>query len=589
MQKVIRFLVSMLSVVVILSQVVNSASAQLRFTTRDALFFRTNSREVKTLWVKNYGSVPLTWGISGSLYKGANWNFMDEHVGTAPLAPGDSSPVYVSYEPRFSLLSDRTANCRIDIVNLSHVYDTLFASAVAVFDSSTAGVLKPDSVDFGRIYTGSHADRQMSFHNLWNHPVTLLRYRVVAINPSFFHVQPPYSFPHMLAAGDSITFNVRYAPDSLDGWPVELQMDYYAGTHYDSTANTTDTLYQTSAIHIQAQGQPQQLFASAVDFGQLSNYTILFKSITINNTSNDTLTAGTPLGLARDSAWAWLNFVNRTILPHTTKEVRAALCAHRPGPVDFVFKNAVFATGYLWPYVFDSMAIPMKADVQSPGIFNDTAHFYLFKDQQTLTPLHYYDRNIGKKLVGTYVWLNNTSEPITITQARLSVDTAFHMERPLSLPVTVPAHDSLFVSFNFYGSPIPEYDFFYLNTGVADTAMPKLSFGPFDLTQVPWLMHPVDLSRVEPIATSTSTSIMIEPNPSTGPVSIRVNGTPRQAHIEVVNELGKIVAVSNSTSWRWDAAENSPPVPNGVYIVRVTGLDAEGKQFLLKSNLILSR
>jgi hypothetical protein len=79
-------------------------------------------------------------------------------------------------------------------------------------------------------------------------------------------------------------------------------------------------------------------------------------------------------------------------------------------------------------------------------------------------------------------------------------------------------------------------------------------------------------------------SITITPNPATDFVNIISSGV-RTAEIGIYDLLGKEIASSKTTNWKWDASN----IATGSYIVRVTGESIGGDPFILSRRIIISR
>jgi hypothetical protein len=82
----------------------------------------------------------------------------------------------------------------------------------------------------------------------------------------------------------------------------------------------------------------------------------------------------------------------------------------------------------------------------------------------------------------------------------------------------------------------------------------------------------------------SNVSFTITPNPATDYVNIMSSGV-RTAEIGIYDLLGKEIASSKTTTWKWDASS----MATGSYIVRVTGESIGGEPFVLSRRIIISR
>ncbi len=90
----------------------------------------------------------------------------------------------------------------------------------------------------------------------------------------------------------------------------------------------------------------------------------------------------------------------------------------------------------------------------------------------------------------------------------------------------------------------------------------------------------------QPIAVSAAT-ISIVPNPASGPVMISVNEAAK-AEIEVFDLLGNRILNApqmGSNAYEW----NESGMANGIYIVRATGVDANGTSFVISKRMVLNK
>ena len=88
------------------------------------------------------------------------------------------------------------------------------------------------------------------------------------------------------------------------------------------------------------------------------------------------------------------------------------------------------------------------------------------------------------------------------------------------------------------------------------------------------------------VAPTANVEVAIMPNPSTGNVSIEANGA-RNLTAEIYDMLGNLVAVAKGGSqaiWNGHFGDGTVAAA-GVYIVRISGVDSQGKEFLESQKL----
>ena len=87
-----------------------------------------------------------------------------------------------------------------------------------------------------------------------------------------------------------------------------------------------------------------------------------------------------------------------------------------------------------------------------------------------------------------------------------------------------------------------------------------------------------------PNALPINVSFTISPNPATDNISIMSSGV-RTAEIGIYDLLGKEIASSKTTTWKWDASG----VATGSYIVRIVGESDSGEEFVVWRRIIIAR
>ncbi len=82
----------------------------------------------------------------------------------------------------------------------------------------------------------------------------------------------------------------------------------------------------------------------------------------------------------------------------------------------------------------------------------------------------------------------------------------------------------------------------------------------------------------------SNVSFTITPNPATDNINIISSGV-RTAEIGIYDLLGKEIASSKTTTWKWDASS----IATGSYIVRIVGESFSGDQFIVSRRIIIAR
>jgi hypothetical protein len=82
----------------------------------------------------------------------------------------------------------------------------------------------------------------------------------------------------------------------------------------------------------------------------------------------------------------------------------------------------------------------------------------------------------------------------------------------------------------------------------------------------------------------SNVSFTITPNPATDNINIMSSGV-RTAEIGIYDLLGKEIASSKTTTWKWDASS----IATGSYIVRIVGESNSGEQFAIWRRIIIAR
>ena len=193
--------------------------------------------------------------------------------------------------------------------------------------------------------------------------------------------------------------------------------------------------------------------------------------------------------------------------------------------------------------------------------------------------------------VDTFWFDNNDLKQVIVSNVALSQGTNFKIlgELPHSPNDTLTSGNKMGVFLQFDG----DTNGFY-HDSLAVTTDASITHGK---TQIASGASTTLYFNLEAFQTKGAASVMrsipapdvevsIVPNPSSGPVEISVSGTAK-ASIEVYDLLvGKqIIETTDGPAYDW----NPENLPNGVYIARVSGVDANGQTFVISKRISLQR
>jgi Secretion system C-terminal sorting domain len=85
-------------------------------------------------------------------------------------------------------------------------------------------------------------------------------------------------------------------------------------------------------------------------------------------------------------------------------------------------------------------------------------------------------------------------------------------------------------------------------------------------------------------ALPSNVSVTISPNPATDYIAVATSNA-RSAEIEIFDMLGKEIASSKTTTWKWDASNTA----TGSYTVRIVGESFSGDPFVISRRIIIAR
>jgi len=82
----------------------------------------------------------------------------------------------------------------------------------------------------------------------------------------------------------------------------------------------------------------------------------------------------------------------------------------------------------------------------------------------------------------------------------------------------------------------------------------------------------------------SNVSFTISPNPATDNINLLSSGV-RTAEIGIYDLLGREIASSKTTTWKWDASS----IATGSYIVRIVGESFSGDPFIISRRIVIAR
>lgn len=183
--------------------------------------------------------------------------------------------------------------------------------------------------------------------------------------------------------------------------------------------------------------------------------------------------------------------------------------------------------------------------------------------------------NSGSTTSTTLTFTNNTSTPITVIGVSLQDSTNFNViSTSPTLPVTLMPGAQLNVVVGLNGN-VPGLFTTGLNIQTANSVTPRTIILQGIVPQ------PLDIVLG---TTPASASVMVSPNPTNGPIRVDLANVSR-AKIEIFDVLGHLLASGNSTTnWTWSGSTFGA-LANGSYIVRITGSDRAGKDFMISRHV----
>ncbi len=211
--------------------------------------------------------------------------------------------------------------------------------------------------------------------------------------------------------------------------------------------------------------------------------------------------------------------------------------------------------------------------IRGQVVTNSSDSLGLFADQTELLTL----RSDTTSITRTFRFINNSGGREFVTSASLSTGAHFHITGydPHSPWDTLANGASMGITIQFDA----DTNGFYRDSLTINT-QGGLKGQVFNLEAI---RSQGVSAGVQQIALVSPASLSIVPNPATGPVVIALSNT-RRSTLEIFDLLGaRIAIVPDAPSYIWQPGN----LPAGSYIIRASGVDANGAQFVISKSLIL--
>ena len=186
-------------------------------------------------------------------------------------------------------------------------------------------------------------------------------------------------------------------------------------------------------------------------------------------------------------------------------------------------------------------------------------------------------------VIDTVTFDNTTSAAVTVSQVLVGSNPNITLlGTSMSMPATVNAGGSLSAYVQFCGNGQTNVTF-----GAPLYVVTNQSIQP-QVYQIQAVQLPA--AGVSTTVATAPMDFSIVPNPSSGPVTIQIDNS-QTVKIEVFDILGnELVSLNGSTSISWSGRDQSGmQLPSGAYIVRVTGIDEQGKPFRASKEVVIQK
>jgi len=186
--------------------------------------------------------------------------------------------------------------------------------------------------------------------------------------------------------------------------------------------------------------------------------------------------------------------------------------------------------------------------------------------------------NVNTTTTTTVTFVNNTANPITVTGVTLADTTNFHViSTTPTLPTVLQPGAQLNVVVGLTGN-VPGFVSTDLMLNTSNSITPR------NVIVQGILLAPQNDVKVR---AAGDVKVLLSPNPSHGAVRVDLTNAAK-AKVEVYDILGQIVASGSASDyWSWNGTTAAGIAANGTYIVRITGVDTNGKNFTVSRQVVI--
>jgi hypothetical protein len=302
-----------------------------------------------------------------------------------------------------------------------------------------------------------------------------------------------------------------------------------------------------------------------LDFGQVLVGAQLDSTYRLLNDTSSELIVLDRRGI-RDTAFSLVTFSD------TVKVADSSALTERfiPNRLGLMFGEDTLVSSLCGPIniVYRGTGMPQTSNGATIDILNSTNAFIGIKDT-------------GAVVTRSYYLKNSSGSTVQIDSIHLPSDSTFALKQTVSFPDRLKNGDSIQFVIAFTAS---------------DTILHRSQC--IIATQPPILTEAVALQGIrtslnEAVRVWTAPipfALSVMPNPSHGDVTLIAEGM-RKGTAEVVDILGRTLqSASITNNWIWNGVTfGGSHAPNGVYILRVSGIDQSGHQVVASKRVVLQR
>jgi hypothetical protein len=224
--------------------------------------------------------------------------------------------------------------------------------------------------------------------------------------------------------------------------------------------------------------------------------------------------------------------------------------------------------------------------VAVPGNHRDTTHHSLsgsINDTTDINSTIGITTNGGTTAVDTLTFYNTSGAAITVNSVYMpNTPNLSLIGSSITTPTTIQAGGSfqIYVQFN----PNGQLNTVFTNPLYISTDQ---SIQPQMYTIQALAQAAAGVTAVSP----TSFDFSIVPNPSAGEVRVMLSNASSATSVEIFDILGnRIATLSQAQNYSWNGVDQSGAnVAAGVYVVRVTGTDADGHAFRSSKQVVIQK